>query len=59
MNYKLEGAIRRSRKTFIVCAILWLFLVIVFVAPFTYSKFQATVNGQFSLDIFLEKILRI
>ncbi len=57
MNYKLEGAIRRSRKTFIVCAILWLFLVIVFVAPFTYSKFQATVNGQFSLDIFLEKIV--
>ena len=57
MNYKLEGAIRRSRKTFIVCAILWLFLVIVFVVPFSYSKFQATVNGQFSLDIFLEKIV--
>lgn len=57
MNYKLEGAIRRSRKTFIVCAILWLFLVIVFVVPFSYSKFQATVNGKFLLDIFLENLV--
>ena len=53
MNYKIEGAMRRNRKNFIVCSILWLFLTIVFVAPFSYSTFKASVNGSFSLDIFI------
>ena len=56
MNYKIEGAVRRNRKNFIVCSILWLFLVIVFVAPFSYSVFQANEGGSFSLEIFMEKI---
>lgn len=57
MNYKIEGAIRRNRTTFIVCLILWLFLAIVFVAPFSYSVFQASIEGAFQLDIFIEKIV--
>lgn len=56
MNYKIEGAIRKNRKNFIVCTILWLLLVIVFVAPFSFSTFQANVSGKFSLDIFIEQI---
>lgn len=56
MNYKIEGAIRKNRKSFIICAILWLILVIVFVAPFSFSTFEASVNGKFSLDIFLDQI---
>lgn len=56
MNYKIEGAIRRNRKSFTICSILWLFLVIVFVAPFSYSAFKANVNGSFSLDIFMDQI---
>ena len=56
MNYKIEGAIRRNRKSFIVCAILWLLLVIVFVAPFSYSVFEANASGKFSLEIFMEQI---
>ena len=56
MNYKVEGAIRKNKKSFIVCAILWLLLVIVFVVPLSYSSFQASVNGKFSLDIFLNQI---
>ena len=56
MNYKVEGAIRRNRKSFIICAILWLILVIVFVAPFSYSSFQASVSGKFSFDIFIEQL---
>ncbi len=56
MNYKVQGAIRKNRKSFIVCAILWLLLVIVFVVPFSYSAFQAKSNGVFSLDIFLNQI---
>jgi len=56
MNYKIQGAIRRNRKSFIVCAILWLILVIVFVAPFSYSVFEASTSGKFSLGIFMEQI---
>lgn len=56
MNYKLEGALKKSRKSFIICAILWLVLVIVFVGPFSYSAFEAKVNGSFELDIFLEQL---
>lgn len=57
MNYKIEGAMRRNRKSFIICSILWLILVIVFVAPFSYTAFQANVDGGFSLEIFMEKVV--
>ena len=57
MNYKIEGAIRKNKKSFIICAILWLILVIVFVAPFSYSVFEASTSGKFSLDIFLTQIV--
>ena len=57
MNYKIEGAIRKTRKKFIICSILWLILVIVFVAPFSFSVFQASASGKFALEIFLEQIL--
>ena len=56
MNYKIEGAIRKNKKSFIICAILWLILVIVFVAPFSYSSFEASVDGKVSLEIFMEQI---
>ena len=56
MNYKIEGAIRKTRKKFIICSILWLILVIVFVAPFSFSVFQASASGKFALEIFLEQI---
>ncbi len=56
MNYKIQGAMRRNRITFIVCAVLWLFLTIVLVAPFSYSVFQASASGKFSFEIFLEEI---
>ena len=56
MNYKIEGAMKKNRKNFIICAILWLILVIVFVAPFSYSVFEASASGKFSLDIFLTQI---
>ena len=53
MNYKLEGAIRRNRKNFIICTILWIVLTIVFVSPFSYSIFQASQQGAFDLGVFL------
>ena len=57
MNYKIEGAIKKNRKTFIICAILWLVLAIVFVVPFSYSAFQANVTGKFVLETFLEVLV--
>ena len=33
MNYKIEGALRKNKKTFIFAFVLWLFLAIVFVMP--------------------------
>ncbi len=56
MNYKIQGAIRRNRSKFIVCAILWIVLTIVLVAPFSFSVTQAKINGNFSFNIFIENI---
>ena len=54
MNYKVEGAIRRNRKYFIVYAILWIVIAIVFVSPFSYSAHVAGLDGEFKLDVFIE-----
>ena len=54
MNYKVEGAIRRNRKYFIVYAILWIVIAIAFVSPFSYSAHVAGLDGEFKLDVFIE-----
>ena len=57
MNYKIQGAIKRNRTTFVICAILWVILTIVFVVPLTYSFFLAKQSGSFDLTIFFETIV--
>ena len=52
MHYKIEGAIRRNRTSFIICAILWCVLAIVFVSPFAYSSHVAGLSGQLELETF-------
>lgn len=54
MNYKIEGAIKRNRNNFIIFAILWIFIAIVLVSPFSYSWHTAGINGEFNLNIFVE-----
>lgn len=54
MNYKIEGAIRRNRKYFILYAILWIIIAIVLVSPFSYSAHVAGLDGKFDLEIFLK-----
>ncbi len=54
MNYKIEGAIRRNRKNFIIFAILWIFIAIVLVSPFAYSSHMAGLDGKMNLEIFFE-----
>ena len=54
MNYKIQGALKRNKKYFIIFGILWIFLAIVFVAPIAYSKFMASLveNTKF-LEVFI------
>lgn len=52
MNYKIEGAIRRNKVTFILAGILWLFLTIVFVMPLAYGWHEASQGAKFSINTF-------
>ena len=52
MNYKVEGAIRRNRKYFIIYGILWVIITIVFVSPLSLSIFQASESGTMDFTIF-------
>lgn len=54
MNYKIEGAIKKNRKNFIIFGILWIFIAIVFVSPLSYSMQMAGTEGNFNLEIFVE-----
>lgn len=55
MNYKIEGAIKKNRKNFIVYIVLWIFIAIVLVAPLCYSSHVAGQNGGFDSVIFFEQ----
>ena len=57
MNYKVEGAIKKTRKYFIIYAILWLFFVIVFIMPTGTAVAEATVNGKFAMSTFLDRFM--
>ncbi len=54
MNYKIEGAIRRNRKYFVIYAILLVVIAILFVSPFSYSAHVAGLDGKFDLGTFIE-----
>lgn len=53
MNYKVEGAIRRNKKNFIIFIVLWLILAIVLVMPISFSIVNATIDGVFKFDRFI------
>lgn len=53
MNYKVEGAIKKTRKYIIIYAVLWLFCVIVFVMPAGAALADCNVNGNFDFGKFL------
>lgn len=55
MNYKIEGALRKNKKTFIFAAVLWLLLAIVFVMPIAYGwtvaeNEAAMIGGKMSIN---------
>ena len=54
MNYKIEGAIKRNRKNFIIFVLLWMIIAIALVPPFAYSSRMAEVEGKTNLKVFLD-----
>ena len=42
MNYRITGGIKKNKKTIIIGLVLWIFLTIVLVLPFTVAKDVAT-----------------
>ncbi len=57
MGYKIQGAINKTKKYFIIYAILWLFSVIVFVMPAGAAITEANTTGTFEFGKFLEKFM--
>lgn len=57
MNYKIEGAIKRNKKNFIIFAILWIFIAIVFVMPISYSWHMANVTGKINFTVFFNTLM--
>ena len=57
MNYKVEGAIKKTRKYFIIYAILWLFMVIVFIMPAGAAIAEASAKGTFAISMFFERFI--
>ena len=54
MGYKIQGAINKSKKYYIIYAILWLFSVIVFIMPAGVAIAEASVNGVFDFGDFIK-----
>ena len=54
INYKIEGAIKRNRKNFIIFAILWVFIAVVLVSPIAYSYHMATVSGEMNAEVLVK-----
>ena len=54
MNYKINNAIKKSRKALIVGIVLWIFIAIAFTSTLSYSFFAATYEGGFNFETFLD-----
>ena len=54
MNYRVEGAIRKNRKNFIIFGVLWVFIAIVLISPLAYSLHIAKIDGQTNFTIAVE-----
>ena len=49
MHYKIQGAVRRNKRNFIIFILLWILLSIVFVMPIAVAIKEATIDGVFNL----------
>ena len=53
MNYRVEGALRKNKKNFIIFAILWVFIAVVLVSAFSNAIVMANAEGNFNVEIFI------
>lgn len=53
MNYKIQESLKRNKKNFIIYAILWLIIAIVFVSPMAYSSYLSMQDGVFNFEEFI------
>lgn len=59
MNYKVEGALKKSKKTFIIAIALWIFIAIVLIPPIAYSLAYATSRGGFNFELFTQMLFKV
>ena len=52
---RISETLRKNKKNFIIYAILWLILVIVFIMPIGAGVVEGTVNGKFDFSKFMER----
>lgn len=57
MGYKIQGAINKSKKYFIIYGILWLFAVIVFIMPAGVAIAEANATGTFVFGEFIKSFM--
>ena len=58
MNYKIEGAIKKNRKNFIIFVIIWIIIAIALATPIAYSFFKAqNVGANQGIQVFLETFI--
>lgn len=55
MGYKIQGAINKTKKYFIIYTILWLICVIVFIMPIGAGIAEASKSGAFNFGEFLTR----
>lgn len=56
MNYKMQGAIKKNKKNFIIYAVLWVIITIVLVVPWARAVTEASINGQFNMGLFFDTL---
>ena len=56
MKEKIQRGIKKYKKRFIVIAILWVLISIVFIAPLSISIADASSSGKFDFTIFVETL---
>lgn len=54
MNYKVKGALEKSKMTIIIAVAIWIGLSILLSAPIAVSIKEATINNVFNSDKFFE-----
>ena len=54
MNYKVEGALKKSKVTIIIAVILWFLMAIVFIMPMTCGRYTTTILGYFDSGKFAD-----